>query len=93
MKILILGATGMLGHKLVQVLSRKHTVTGTVRRNTLALADHPVFSKMDILGNVSADDLESIRTAIEKVHPNAIMNCIGIVKQLPAAQDPFRVLP
>lgn len=90
MKILILGATGMLGHKLVQVLSQKHTVTGTVRRNTPALADHPVFSKMDILGNVSAENLESIRTAIEKVHPDAIMNCIGIVKQLPAAQDPLQ---
>jgi dTDP-4-dehydrorhamnose reductase len=87
MKILILGATGMLGHKLMQVLSQKHTVTGTVRRSGFVLADHPVFSKMNILGNISADKLESIRTAIDKVNPEVIINCIGIVKQLPAAQD------
>lgn len=90
MKIMILGATGMLGHKLVQVLSREHTVTGTVRGNTSVLADHPVFSKSDVLGNISADNLESIRTAIDKVNPDVLINCIGIVKQLPAAQDPLQ---
>ena len=90
MKILIFGATGMLGHKLMQVLSREHTVTGTVRRNASVLAGHPVFSKMDILGNISADNLETIHTAIDKVNPDVIINCIGIVKQLPAAQDPLQ---
>ena len=90
MKILILGATGMLGHKLMQVLSREHTVTGTVRRNASVLANHPIFSKMDIIGNISADNLETIRTAIDKANPEVIINCIGIVKQLPAAQDPLQ---
>ncbi len=90
MKILILGATGMLGHKLMQVLSREHMVTGTVRREASVLVDHPVFSKMDILGNISADNLESVRAAIDKVNPDVIINCIGIVKQLPAAQDPLQ---
>ena len=90
MKILIFGATGMLGHKLMQVLSREHTVTGTVRRNASVLAGHPVFSKMDILGNISADNLATIHAAIDKVNPDVIINCIGIVKQLPAAQDPLQ---
>jgi dTDP-4-dehydrorhamnose reductase len=87
MTVLIFGATGMLGHKLMQVLSREHTVTGTVRREASVLADHPIFSKMDILGNISADNLESVRTAIDKVNPDVIINGIGIVKQLPSAQD------
>ena len=87
MIILILGATGMLGHKLVQVLSREHKVTGTVRRNASVLANYPIFSNMDIIGNISADNLDTVRTAIDKVNPDVIINCIGIVKQLPAAQD------
>ena len=90
MKILILGATGMLGHKLMQVLSREHTVTGTVRRNASVLANYPIFSKMDIIGNISADNLETVRTAIDKANPEVIINCVGIVKQLPAAQDPLQ---
>jgi dTDP-4-dehydrorhamnose reductase len=90
MIILILGSTGMLGHKLVQVLSKEHKVTGTVRRNAFVLSNYPVFSKMEILGNISAENLETIRTAIDKTDPDVIINCIGIVKQLPAAQDPLQ---
>jgi len=90
MKILVLGATGMLGHKLMQVLSREHTVTGTVRKNASVLKGHPVFLKMDIFGNISADNLATIHAAIDKANPDIIINCIGIVKQLPAAQDPLQ---
>jgi dTDP-4-dehydrorhamnose reductase len=90
MNVLTLGATGMLGHKLMQVLLHEHTVTGTVRRNTSVHMDYPIFSNMNILGNISADNLETIRTAIDKVNPEVIINCIGIVKQLPAAQDPLQ---
>jgi dTDP-4-dehydrorhamnose reductase len=90
MIILILGATGMLGHKLMQVLSHEHTVTGTVRRNTSVLMDYPIFSKMNIFGNISADNLEAMHIAIDKINPEVIINCIGIVKQLPAAQDPLQ---
>ncbi len=90
MKILIFGATGMLGHKLIQVLSREHTVTGTVRRDAAILADHPVFSKMDIVGNIRADNLTTVHVAIDKINPDVIINCIGIVKQIPAAQDPLQ---
>jgi len=90
MNVLILGATGMLGHKLLQVLSREHTVIVTVRRNASVFADHPIFSKINILGNVSADNLETIRIAIDKVNPDVTINCIGIVKQLPAAKDPLQ---
>ena len=90
MNILILGATGMLGHKLMQVLLHEHTVTGSVRRNATVQSDNPIFSNMNIFGNISADNLENIRTAIDKVNPEVIVNCIGIVKQVPAAHDPLQ---
>jgi len=87
LKILILGATGMLGHKLMQVLSQQHTVTGTIRGNASDLTDYPVFSGLDIIGNISADNLAGIQQVISQKNPDVIINCIGIVKQLPAAQD------
>lgn len=90
MKILILGSTGMLGHKLMQVLSQRHTVTGTVRGPATDLAGHQVFSGFNIIGDINADDLAGIRNAIEKTKPDVLINCIGIVKQLPAAQDPLQ---
>jgi len=90
MQILILGATGMLGHKLMQVLAREHAVAGTMRRNVSVLSEHPSFSKMNLIGDISADKLGTICAAIDNVNPDIIVNCIGIVKQLPAAQDPLQ---
>ena len=89
MKILVLGATGMLGHKLMQVLSKKFQLTGTVRGETRAFAANPIFSGMNLLGNTRADDISSIEAAISQAAPDVVINCIGIVKQLPAAQDPL----
>lgn len=88
-KGLVLGATGMLGHKLLQVISGKISVSGTVRSDPAAYSHHPVLSGMDIIGNVRADDFDSIRRAIDYSNPDVIINCIGIVKQLPAASDPL----
>lgn len=77
----------MLGHKLMQVLSKRYIVTGTVRGKAAALANHPVFSGLEMIGDISADDLAGIRNLIETKKPDLLINCIGIVKQLPAAQD------
>jgi dTDP-4-dehydrorhamnose reductase len=90
MKILILGATGMLGHKLVQTLSAKNTVTGTIRGRAPDLAQNPVFSGAEIVGNISAENPDEIRQAIPRINPEVVINCIGIVKQLPAARDPLQ---
>jgi len=88
-KSLVLGATGMLGHKLMQTLSKNFSVTGTVRSDSSAFSSHPVFAGMTIIGNVRADDLTSVQHAIERSNPDVVINCIGIVKQLPAASDPL----
>jgi dTDP-4-dehydrorhamnose reductase len=90
MKIIILGATGMLGHKLMQVFSDKFLITGTMRGETSDLSEHPVFSEMKIIGNIRANDLRSVQNAIDITEPDVVINCIGIVKQLPAAQDPLQ---
>jgi dTDP-4-dehydrorhamnose reductase len=90
MHIIILGATGMLGHKLMQVLSKQFPVTGTLRGNASDFGNHPVFTGTNITGYVRADDLISVQYAIEYSKPDVVINCIGIVKQLPAARDPLQ---
>jgi len=42
MTILVLGATGRLGHKLLQRFSDRFAVTDTVRGDASAYARHPV---------------------------------------------------
>lgn len=92
MKILVLGATGMLGHKMVQVLGKKHDVTGTVRRKITEDLDamHPVFSQYSMIDGVTAENVSSVETAISFIKPDVVINCIGIVKQLQEATDPIK---
>jgi dTDP-4-dehydrorhamnose reductase len=86
-RILILGATGMLGHKLTQVFCQQFEVYATVRSSTEALAGHPVIEQKCLLGQVLVESFDSIVRAITVAKPHYIINCIGIVKQHLAAKD------
>ncbi|MCP4221053.1 MAG: SDR family oxidoreductase [bacterium] len=90
-KILVLGATGMLGHKLFTGLSKYDglDVYATVRSS-----DHldEWFSKElreKAFANVDADHFDSIIQVFGRVKPDVVINCIGIIKQLHASADPL----
>jgi dTDP-4-dehydrorhamnose reductase len=82
MKILVLGASGMLGHKVWSVLGNRFETLGTVREPIA----HPTFATGDrIVAGVRADDLPSVHHVVSAARPDVVVNCIGIVKQLSAA--------
>lgn len=90
MKILVLGAAGMLGHKMAQVLiENKFEVTGTIRGRAAEYASHPILGKVRLIGGVQAESFDSIVGAMAQVRPDAVVNCIGIVKQQAASKDPI----
>lgn len=93
-RVLILGASGMMGNTIFRVFSASSgfETWGTVRSNT-ALERLPPGPRQNILGNVSYGDFGSITDAIDAVKPDVVINCIGVVKQLAAANDPLIVLP
>ncbi|HOW72879.1 MAG TPA: SDR family oxidoreductase [Phycisphaerae bacterium] len=92
MKILILGAGGMLGHKLMQLYSAKYDVLGTVRQDAAAYDRYRVFPQGTLIGRVDADDFASIERAADGFGPTWIVNCIGVIKQLDAARDPLTTI-
>lgn len=87
MKVLVLGATGMLGHKLMQGLPHRFETAGTVRGPAAAYTDHPVLGQMSLLGGVRAESFDSVVRALASDRPDTVINCIGVVKQLPTAKD------
>jgi len=78
-KVLILGATGMLGHKLMQILPRMFNVAGTVRGNAARYKNHPVLGDMTLLSDIQAENFDSIISAVAQTHPEVIINCIEAV--------------
>lgn len=92
MKMLILGGTGMLGHKLYQTVKDPIDAWVTVRSDAPKLAKYSFYCPDRVIGGVEATDLASVRKAIEKIQPDVVANCIGIVKQQPLGNDPIACL-
>jgi len=89
MRILILGAGGMLGHKFMQLLSSKHEVTGTVRGSALSYNRFGIFDTNRLIGGMDVNDFDNVIKIISQVKPQFVINCVGIIKQLEVANDPL----
>lgn len=81
MKILVLGGDGMLGHQLLESWGHAHDVRVTLRRDVAAYARFGLFTSANSIGGVDATDLPRVRSIVEGWRPDAIVNCVGIVKQ------------
>jgi dTDP-4-dehydrorhamnose reductase len=92
MKILVLGGSGMLGHKLVQVWKDKFDVWTTLRGNFDNYKNLNTFEKDKTFENISAENHEDIEKIINDIKPEVIVNAIGVIKQLPTANDIIKTL-
>jgi len=88
-KILVLGAGGMLGHVLFTRLSDsdKLNVAGTVRHVGKLSSILTDANRVKIIEGVEADRFDTVERAIKASKPELVINCIGIIKQLPEAKD------
>lgn len=82
MRILILGASGMLGYSLFKNLSKySHlNIYGTVRsisKNKKYFLDY--INKLIVCDD--AKNLDSLVSAINECMPDIVINCIGLIKQ------------
>lgn len=91
-KVLILGATGMLGHKLVQCLSEHFEVYSTIRGSFYQVEKYGIFRRERIVENVDATDATRLEKIIAEVAPDIVINAVGVVKQLPSAKDVITTL-
>ena len=93
-KVLILGGTGMLGHMLFKQLSLQKNldVYATVRTSSgLSLWFSPDLVKK-IRTDVDADNFDTVIRVFASIHPDIVINCIGLIKQLPIASDPLAAI-
>lgn len=90
MKILVLGANGMLGHKVFQLLRERFPETyGTIRGCTTdpAISRIDLFQHGHIIEELDATDFPALEGFLQMRRPEFVINCVGIVKQRAAAED------
>lgn len=94
MKVLIIGASGMLGNAMFRTFAAdtRFAVTGTVR-NASAKRSFDTALHDRILPGVEVEQADSLAGAFRAVKPDFVVNCVGVVKQLAAADDPLITLP
>jgi len=90
MRILILGGSGMLGHRLWMNLGKVHETWVTVRGNGSELPDVPEFPREYIRPLVDALNFDQVTRALASIQPDLVINCIGLIKQQGhLARDPL----
>jgi len=94
MRVLILGASGMLGHAMMRKLSENDAldVYGTVR-STASLSHFKECLAKRILTHVDVEQHDSLVNVLNSLQPDVIINCIGLVKQLSESGNPLLALP
>ena len=88
-KVLILGGTGMLGSQLYKTLKYQYSVMATIRGVYKSIEELDFFAVNDVREQVDALDFDSIIRAFASYKPDVVINCIGLIKQLPASKDPL----
>jgi dTDP-4-dehydrorhamnose reductase len=92
-KVLVLGANGMLGNAVFRLFaaSSGYQVFGTVR-SSLALKLLPSYLHPYVLAGVDVESSDSLTRIFSEVQPDVVINCVGLVKQLQAGGDPFAAI-
>jgi dTDP-4-dehydrorhamnose reductase len=87
MRVLVLGGTGMLGHRLWIDLRAEHDVWVTVRGDHDPFPAQPEFPAERVVRGVDARATDDLVRVVAAVRPELVVNAIGLIKQLETAGD------
>lgn len=91
-KALVLGGSGMLGHKLVQRLALVLDVYTTVRSDIHEYSRLEIVSAEKVFAGIDLKNFDALIEIIEQLSPDVVINAAGVVKQRKTANDSLEPL-
>jgi dTDP-4-dehydrorhamnose reductase len=93
-KVLVLGATGMLGNAVLRTFAEHDgfNVTGTAR-SPAAVARLPASLRDRVINGIDVENADALMRVVAVSRPAVVINCVGVVKQLADSNDPLVALP
>ncbi|WP_027148373.1 dTDP-4-dehydrorhamnose reductase family protein [Methylobacter tundripaludum] len=94
MRVLVLGASGMIGSTTFRVLSERHDwdVYGSVRSET-AKQFFPAQLAERLLANVDVTNYDALVDVFARIRPEVVINCVGATKHKTDGNDPLMAIP
>ena len=94
MRILVLGASGMIGNAVIRVLAEKTDweVFGTVRSESLKHFFLPHISERIVAG-IDVNDHDCLIDIMGRIRPDVTVNCVGLTKHKAAGNEPLAAIP
>jgi dTDP-4-dehydrorhamnose reductase len=94
MKVLVIGASGMIGSTVLRVLSEKidWEVCGTIRDEGVKRFFSASFGER-LRAGVDVEHQDSLARILDQIRPNVVVNCAGLTKHKPEADDPLIAIP
>jgi dTDP-4-dehydrorhamnose reductase len=83
-RILVLGGSGMLGHKMFQQLRKRFPDTYCTIRGSLSYPDlRPIdlFRSGHVFEYQDVTDIRALENLVQECKPDVVINCVGVVKQ------------
>jgi len=81
LKVLVLGASGMIGSTMFSVISEqsKYEVLGTVRDDRIKRF-FPATIASNLVTNLDVQKHEDLVNILNEIRPNVVINCVGLTK-------------
>jgi dTDP-4-dehydrorhamnose reductase len=94
MRVIVLGASGMLGNAVFKIFSESadHEVWGTLRSASMKQY-FPERLCSNLKTGIDILDHDALVRTFLELRPQLVINCVGLIKQLADANDPLTALP
>lgn len=94
MKVLVLGASGMIGSAIFRVLSEKNDweVFGSVRSGEVKrFFTHEIAERL--VTGIDVGNHDTLVRLFTQSRPDVVINCVGLTKHLPGAEEHLVAIP
>jgi dTDP-4-dehydrorhamnose reductase len=94
MKVLVIGASGMIGSTVLRVLSENKNwqVFGSVRDANVKRLFSPAIGE-HLISGVDVEHSDTLAKILDQIRPDVVVNCAGLTKHKKEAEDPLIVIP
>ncbi|MDO8788907.1 MAG: SDR family oxidoreductase [Sulfuritalea sp.] len=94
MKVLVLGATGMIGNAMFRVLGRdsSYEIVGTIRSESdRAFFDAEAVNRLVV--GVDVENCDALMRTFAAIRPDVVINCVGATKHMASGRDALTAIP